>query len=123
MQNIYIILSIVAALVGTIIPAAVKLGGAIKARIQAETDAAREKANADLLATAQDFIQVAETSFEGFNKILKSQNSSAGPMKKENVLVKLQAYAIQKGYEFDADEWSAKIDEIIAFTREVNASK
>lgn len=123
MQNIYIILSIVAALVGTIIPAAVKFGSAIKARIQAETDAAREKANADLLATAQDFIQVAETSFEGFNKILKSQNSSAGPMKKENVLVKLQAYAIQKGYEFDADEWSAKIDEIIAFTREVNASK
>ena len=123
MQNIYIILSIVAALVGTIIPAIIKLGKAVKARVEAETDAAKEKANADLLATANEFIQIAETSYEGFNTILKAQGSSAGPMKKENVLVKLQAYAIQKGYEFDADAWSAKIDEIIAFTREVNAAK
>ena len=119
----YIILSIVAVLVGTIIPAAINLGKAIKARIQAENDAAREKANADLLATAQTFIQVAETSFESFNKMLKSQNSSAGPMKKENVLTKLQAYALQKGYEFDTELWSAKIDEIVAFTREVNGKK
>ena len=123
MQNIYIILSIVAALVGTIIPAILKFGKAVKARVEAETDAAKEKANADLLATANEFIQLAEASYEGFNTILKAQGSSAGPMKKENVMVKLQAYAIQKGYEFDADAWSAKIDEIIAFTREVNASK
>lgn len=123
MQNIYIILSIVAALVGTIIPAILKLGKAVKARVEAETDAAKEKANADLLATANEFIQLAEASFDGFNTILKEKGSSAGPMKKENVLVKLQAYAIQKGYEFDADAWSAKIDEIIAFTRKVNASK
>ena len=123
MQNIYIILSIVAALVGTIIPAILKFGKAVKARVEAETDAAKEKANADLLATANEFIQLAEASYEGFNTILKAQGSSAGPMKKENVMVKLQAYAIQKGYEFDADAWSAKIDEIIAFTREVNAAK
>ena len=123
MQNIYIILSIVAALVGTIIPAILKFGKAVKARVEAETDAAKEKANADLLATANEFIQLAEASYEGFNTILKAQGSSAGTMKKENVMVKLQAYAIQKGYEFDADAWSAKIDEIIAFTREVNAAK
>ena len=123
MQTMYIILSIVAVLVGTIIPAAVNLGKSIKARIQAENDAAREKANADLLTHAQEFIQGAESAFESFNKLLKSQGSSAGPMKKENVLTKLQAYALQQGYEFDAEAWSAKIDEIVAFTREVNAKK
>ena len=123
MQTMYIILSIVAVLVGTIIPAAVNLGKSIKARIQAETEAAKEKANADLLVHAQGFIQAAESSFESFNKLLKTQGSSAGPMKKENVLTKLQAYALQQGYEFDAEAWSAKIDEIVAFTREVNAKK
>lgn len=126
MQTMYIILSIVslaAGLVGTIITAAVNLGKAIKARIKAETEAAKEKANADLLAHAQEFIQGAENSFESFNKLLKSQGSSAGPMKKENVLTKLQAYALQQGYEFDAEAWSATIDQIVAFTREVNAKK
>lgn len=123
MQTMYIILSIAATLVGTIIPAVITHVKAVKARIAAQTEAAKEKANADLLATAQNFIQVAETSFESFNKMLKSQGSSAGPMKKENVLAKLQAYALQHGYEFDAEAWSVKIDEIVAFTREVNGKK
>lgn len=123
MQTMYIIISIVATLVGTIIPAGIALITAIKARVKAQTEAEKEKASADLLSTAQGFIQVAEDSFEGFNKMLKAQGNSAGPMKKENVLTKLQAYALQKGYEFDTEFWSAKIDEIVAFTREVNAKK
>lgn len=120
MQTMYIIISIVATLVGTIIPAGIALITSIKARVKAQTEAEKEKATADLLATGQAFIQVAEESFASFDKMLKTQGSSAGAMKKENVLTKLQAYALQKGYEFDAEYWSAKIDEIVAFTREVN---
>lgn len=92
-------------------------------RKTAETDAEREKANADLLATAKNFITAAEVAFDGFDKMMKAQNSSAGAMKKDTVFTKLQAYALQNGYEFDADEWSNKIDELVAFTKSVNTKK
>lgn len=96
---------------------------AIIKRAKAQTAADREKANADLLATAKNFISAAEVAFDGFDKMMKSQGSSAGAMKKDTVFTKLQAYALQNGYDFDADEWSAKIDELVAFTKSVNAKK
>ena len=54
---------------------------------------------------------------------MKQQNGSAGAMKKKSVSTDLQSYALAHGYEYDAAFWSAKIDEIVAFTREVNAKK
>lgn len=115
------ILSIILTLVST--PAFVALTKATKARRTAETEAAKEKANADLLATAKSFISAAEVAFEGFDRMMKAQGQSAGAMKKDNVFTKLQAYALQNGYEFDADEWSKKIDELVKFTKSVNAKK
>lgn len=115
------ILSIILTLIST--PAFVALIKAIKARKTAETEAAKEKANADLLATAKSFISAAEVAFEGFDRMMKAQGQSAGAMKKDNVFTKLQAYALQNGYEFDADEWSKKIDELVKFTKSVNAKK
>ena len=94
-----------------------------KARTAATTDAAKEKADSDLLATAKGFISAAEVAFDAFDKTLKAQGSSAGAMKKDTVFNKLQAYALQKGYSFDCDEWSKKIDELVAFTKSVNAQK
>lgn len=121
MEIIYIIISILATLVTTLIPAGIALIKSIKSCKAAKTEAAKEKANADLLATAKGFISAAEVSFDGFDKMMKAQNSSAGAMKKDNVFTKLQAYALQNGYEFDADEWSQKIDELVAYTKNVNA--
>lgn len=115
------ILSIILTLVST--PTFVALTKAIKARRKAETEAAKEKANADLLATAKSFISAAEVAFEGFDRMMKAQGQSAGAMKKDNVFSKLQAYALQNGYEFNADEWSKKIDELVKFTKSVNAKK
>lgn len=115
------IVSLVLTLVTT--PAFIALVAAIKARKSAETESAQEKANADLLATAKDFIAAAEVAFDGFDKMMKLQGASAGAMKKDNVFSKLQAYALQNGYAFDADEWSAKIDELVKFTKAVNAKK
>lgn len=74
-----------------------------------------------LRAMAQFFVEGAEKSFEGFDKVMKEQGSSAGAMKKDAVFTKLQAYALQNGYKFDADYWNEEIDKIVAFTREVNA--
>ena len=104
------ILVCLASVITTGIPAFIALRKAWAARKVAETAAAKEKADADLLATAKSFIAAAEVAFDGFDKMLKSQGSSAGAMKKDTVFNKLQAYALQNEYEFDAAEWSERID-------------
>ena len=105
------------------IPATVAFIKSVKARKAAKTDADKERADADLLTNAKNFIAAAEVAFEGFDKMMKAQGSSAGAMKKDTVFTKLQAYALQNGYAFDAEEWSAKIDKLVEFTKSVNANK
>ena len=123
MAYIHIIISILATLVTTLLPAIVALCRAIRACKAAQTEAAKEKADADLLETAKGFISAAEVAFDAFDKTLKAQGSSAGTMKKDTVFNKLQAYALQNGYAFDVDEWSARIDELVAYTKSVNVAK
>lgn len=120
---IIMIASVILAFLGTVSPLVVKFSAANKARKAAETAAEKEKAINDMIATAQELVKSAEKAFSGFDVVMKQQGSSAGAMKKENVTTKLQAYALAHGYEYDAEFWSAKIDEIVAFTREVNAKK
>ena len=107
--------------VGTGVPLIIKLVSAHKQAKAAKTEAEAQKAYNDMLTTAQSLIGAAEVAFDGFDKVMKAQGSSAAAMKKDNVLSKLQAYALSNGYEFDAVYWSDKIDEIVKFTREVNA--
>ena len=115
-----IILFALSAVVTVGIPAFLALKKAWKARLNAVTDVEKEKADADLLETAKNLIVAAEETYAGFDAILKQQNKSAGSMKKEAVFTQLQAYALQKAYEFDNDEWSAKIDKLVEFTKKVN---
>ena len=85
-------------------------------------EAEKKKAQLEMLEQANEFITIAEITFNSFDKVLKSQNNgSAGSMKKESVLNKLQAFAFSKGYEFDSEYWSNKIDEIVSFTKSVNS--
>lgn len=105
------------------VPAVIALVRAIKKRTAAKTEADKEKARADLLATAKNFISAAEVAFEGFDRMMKAQGLSAGSMKKDTVFTKLQAYALQNGYDFDSEAWSEQIDELVAFTKSVNAKK
>ena len=120
---LYYVLSAIVGTLATSIPLYIKARNAYNAYKTAKTEAEKEKANADLLAMAQTFVEGAEKAFEGFDKMMKAQGSSAGAMKKDTVFTKLQAYALQSGYEFNADYWSTKIDEIVKFTREVNNGK
>ena len=121
---ILMLLSLIITFVATFSPLVFKLGSANKARKEAETAAEKEKAYNDMFATAQELIKNAETAFAGFDAVMKQQqNGSAGAMKKKSVSTDLQAYALAHGYEYDATFWGDKIDEIVAFTREVNAKK
>ena len=89
----------------------------------AKAESASEKASNDMLECLIEAVILAEKTFSGFDKVMKAQNSSAGGLKKENVMTRLQAYALSKNYVFDAEFWSKKIDEIVAFTKEVNSKK
>lgn len=117
---IYLVASAILGIIATGVPFAIKVRKIVTAYKEASTEAQREKANADLVATAKQFIASAEITFDGFDRMMKSQNSSAGAMKKDTVFSKLQAYALQNGYEFDTTEWSEKIDELVKFTKDVN---
>ena len=140
METVKLIIAIagfVLAFASTAAPLLVKLSIANKARkaaaeemSRAKTEAelaaaaaAKEKAMNDMIATAQELVKSAEKAYAGFDAVMKQQNSSAGAMKKEHVTAKLQTYALSHGYEYDEEFWSGKIDEIVAFTREVNAKK
>lgn len=96
----------------------------------AKTEAEKAKAEADLAAAnlaleqaAKDFIAQAETMYSSVDAILKAKGESAGALKKETVLAKLRTYAIEKGISLDVVEWTDKIDELVKFTKNVNAKK
>lgn len=107
--------------VGTAIPFIIALVNAIKKRAAAKTEAEKEKANSELLAVAKDLIAKVETEYKEYNAFLKARGQSAGSVKKNSVMTDLKAYAIEKGYAFDADTWSENIDKLVEFTRTVNA--
>lgn len=88
-----------------------------KAMIEAE----QLKAENDMLTILNGFIGDVEGMYKGVDAILKQQGASGGAVKKDSVMTKLQTYAIEKGYRFNADFWNTKIDEIITFTKQVNA--
>lgn len=94
-----------------------------QAKDAAETAAAEEKAHADLMEKAKSFIACEEDTLFGFDKIMKAQGTSGGPMKKDLVFIKLQAYALQCNYKFDVDYWSEIIDDLVEFTKNVNVNK
>lgn len=120
---IIMIASFILTFAGTVAPLVIKLHKANKERKEAKTAAEKERALNEMIAVAQQLVKGAEIAFAGFDVVMKQQSSSAGAMKKKSVTTDLQAYALTHGYEYDAEYWSAKIDEIVAFTREVNAKK
>lgn len=140
MENAYIWLKIAIAiitfLVATGIPTVIALVQKVKAYKKAKETAATatteaekaaaeaeaEKIKNELLGHVNEFIANAETTYKDIDAILKQQGKSGcGAAKKEVVLTKIQAFCLEKGIEYDADFWSAKVDELVALTKNVNA--
>ncbi len=101
-----------------------------KAAVEAKTEAEKAQAEAEKAAAelameqaAKIFIAEAENLYKAYDEILKARGESAGAMKKETVLAKLRTFAIEKGFSLDVSEWSAKIDELVKFTKSVNAKQ
>lgn len=109
--------------IGTAIPFIIALSKALKARKAAQTEAEKEKANAELYNLAKQLIQGAEVAYEEFNTYMKSKGLTAGSLKKKDVMIELKSFALENGYAFDPEIWGEKIDEIVTLTRNVNAKK
>lgn len=125
-MNWEVLLHIATVILGALasgIPILMKWNTARKAKNNALTEAEKEKAQNEMIEQANAFILMAEETYKSVDKIMKGQNSSAGSLKKETVMSRLQAYAISKGYVFDVEYWSKKIDEIVSFTKSVNSVK
>ena len=108
-------------IVGTAIPFLVALRNAHMKRKNATTDAEKAFAYAELKELAKVLIADVEREYKDYNAFLKSRGQSAGEMKKNSVITELKAYALEKGYGFDEDEWGKAIDDLVTFTRNVNA--
>ena len=122
-MKIELILKLICFIAGIIVsgvPMLITVIRSIKKYRLAKTDAEKEAARNDMLSKVNVLIQAAEETYAGVNEILKAKNDSAGPVKKDSVLTKLQAYALEHGYSFDLNYWSDKIDEIVSLTKSVN---
>ena len=125
-MDLLTILKIVSAVLGaictTIIATTIALVKSIKAKKEAHTRAEREKATNDMLEQLNILIETAEETYKQVDTLMKVNGyGSVGALKKETVLSKLQSYAIDRGYIYDAEYWSNKVDEVVALTRKVNA--
>ena len=122
-MNFEIILDIIYVVVTALavgIPALIKLISSSKKLKSAKTEAEEAAAREDMKNQMMIFCQAAEVAYEEVNKVLKSQGSSAGPIKKDSVQTKLFNYAAEKGYTYDSEYWSNEIDTFVAATRNVN---
>lgn len=122
-QILKIVSIVLGALCSTIIPTAIALAKAVKAKRQAKSEAERQAADNAMLQEVNNLIASAEALYKAVDTSLKSQGQTAGPLKKKTVMADLQSYALKHGYVFDEEYWSGKIDEIVQLTRDVNAKK
>ena len=73
-----------------------------------------------LLEEAKVLIKAAEETYKDVNRILKGEGYSAGSVKKDSVMTKLQSFAIEHKLEFNYEEWSKKVDDLVEMTKVVN---
>lgn len=140
MQNIETVLKVVyavASAVAVAIPLVIALVKNVKTKVKirkelananddaekAKLEAASSAATAEMLGVCDELIANAEVLYSDVSLILKREGKSAGVVKKDSVMSKLQAYALERNYEFDAKYWDSKIDEKVAMTKKVNVSK
>lgn len=116
-----IVIAIASFLVVTLIPSVILMVKKWKEAKAAKTDAEKQAIYNEMLSEANKLIASAEDKYKELDALIKSQGGAgSGKDKKDDVMTKLQLYCNEKGLSFDADYWSAKIDEIVALTKKVN---
>lgn len=123
LELIFNILYVLSGFIITAIPSAITIVKMYKQSKKAKSEAEAEAAKNAMFAEVNQLIASAETLYSGVDAILKGKGESAGSVKKDSVLTKLQAFALANGFDFDEAYWSTTIDEIVSMTKKVNAKK
>lgn len=88
---------------------------------KAELITKNAEAKNELKEYTERLITEAEKLYKDVDAMLKTQGKSAGLVKKDSVMSKLQVKASELNYAFDYDEWSNYVDDVVAMTKIVNA--
>lgn len=122
METMNIIISITATLVTTLIPSILKIGALAKAKKNAQTETAAEKAKNAINAEAKKLVAGAEVGLAAIDKLLKANNcGTAGAMKKHDAVRDLKVFCLENGYGWNDEEMNAVIENEIEFSKVVNA--
>ena len=122
-QILDIVITIASVLFTTLIPTTIVMFNRIKAAKNAKTEAERQAVINELTELAQGFVVDAEKLYKDIDAIVKQNGTTCGPVKKDSVMTKIQDACLEKGIEFDKEYWSAKVDDLVAVTRQVNAKQ
>lgn len=87
----------------------------------AKSKTAEEKAAAkNELRELMNSLMVNAEHFYSDYQIMKSAGSKGlGPLKKDQVLTKMNQYCLNRGLEFDSEFWSKQIDDQVEFSKEI----
>lgn len=115
-------------LVSSLVVALKKKVNAKKALANAADEAAKAdavakdaEATAELRECANKLIAEAESLYKDVDAQLKTEGKSAGLVKKDSVMSKLQLHALTLNTAFDFEKWSKYVDDVVAMTKVVNA--
>lgn len=118
---ITIVGSIASFLLVTLIPSIFGFVKKYKDWKAAKTDAEREKIQNEMLDEVNKLVVEAEKTYASVDEVFKKNTGTgAGTIKKDNVMTKLQSFAMEKGIPFDREYWSKKVDDVVALTKQVN---
>lgn len=106
---LFIVISIVSAVISW-----------LKARKAAKTAEEKSILDKKMEAKALELIGEAEIVFKEVNTLLKQKGDTAGPLKHESVMNKLNQYSNEIGATFDISYWTERVKELVKFTRGVN---
>lgn len=91
-----------------------------KSVVDTEAQLKEESAKNAITAEIKKLIVGAEEAYKSIDKFMKSQNSSAGGLKKGYVLNSLKAFCLEHGYVWDDEKMNEAIEAEIAFSKSVN---
>ena len=122
-MSIDIILKLISLGIGailTFIPMLIKVINTGKKLKNAKTNSEKEAAKNELRQEAINLCAAAEIAYKEINEALKAKGSSAGSIKKDSVMTKLENFAIENGKYFDKEYWNNEIDKIVSDSKLIN---
>lgn len=122
-MSIDIILKLISLGIGailTFIPMLIKVINTTKKLKNAKTSSEKEAAKNELRQEAINLCAAAEIAYKEVNDALKAKGSSAGSIKKDSVMTKLENFAIENGKYFDKYYWNDEIDKIVSDSKLIN---